>query len=56
MFVIEEGTEAFGWLQKAMTNPDTHKISVAYDGNDKILLKRNEGMWTHSLSVAKIGG
>lgn len=59
MFTIDKNSEAGQCLAGIFADPDTYKVSVDYrpsrDGGEFVAVKKNEGMWTHSLSTVSPG-
>jgi hypothetical protein len=60
MFTIPRDSEAFTRLQEIVADPNTYEIHVAvqqrqhpsgFIAQDAICIKRNQGMWSHPLSV-----
>lgn len=50
MFTINLESEAGQYLRSCLENPSTYKVSVE-PRKDGVAIKRNEGMWTPTLSV-----
>lgn len=48
--IIEEGSEAFDYLRRAMAEPSIHKISLDVR-SDGVAIKANEYAWTPTLST-----
>lgn len=59
MFTIDKNSEAGRVLTAVMADENTYKVSIDYRptarGGQFVAIKKNEGMWTSSLSTITEG-